>query len=560
VPPPLRGILQKWKLDTPSTTSAIVLFPGPCSKNASLVGAPSLKDTTHSLTIYLIKPGTSQSECLNKLRPATEHGFTLFDGTQGSVFTDSIPPHSPKWVGLLSKVVPNLPALLSSNASAVLFLPRKERLFALTFGYGKGLLIPGSWDEDFGLKVTLNAVDSNRIKTVDRATLDAIGQQSRIQASREAKIGEFGLDLEQDFLRAVTGVPRDETLGKQLTGKDALNVKLPITIEKLPALVDRYMAEAESKAYKEIFPWMDQIHLVISPTKVAELDATMIDRIRAEDSRGLWLSIPEIIDWTEIDSFKYRDSRSARTYPDVHIHEFLNDVGGSKNISLELVKKGRHILAVSQQTGDVFDAWTVYRCLYCEIDQGSETYLLNNGKWYRLGADFRERINEQFTKVPRRDLGLPTFTDKSEADFNARIATSFPNRFALLDRKEIKCGGQYDKVEFCDLFDNEKRLIHVKRYAGASAPLSHMFAQAVVSASLLRRDSDFRQEVVGYLPPEFQGLIREPSADEYEVVLAIVSTSKKDLMIPFFSRVNLNNAWLRLQDLGYKVSLAKIQA
>ena len=98
-----------------------------------------------------------------------------------------------------------------------MFLPRGERLFALTFGYGKSLLVPGSWDEDFGLKVTLKTVDSNRIRTVDRATLDAIGQHSRIQASREAKIGEFGLDLEQDFLRAVTGVPPDNTLGKQLT-------------------------------------------------------------------------------------------------------------------------------------------------------------------------------------------------------------------------------------------------------------------------------------------------------------------------------------------------------
>jgi uncharacterized protein (TIGR04141 family) len=463
---------------------------------------------------------------------------------------------------LLSKVVPDLPVLRSSNASAVLFLPRGNRLFALTFGYGKSLLIPGSWDEDFGLKVTLNTVDSNRIKTVDRATLDAIGQHSRIQASREAKIGEFGLDLEQDFLRAVTGVPVDEeNLGKQLTGKDALNVKLPITVEKLPALLDRYTAAAESTAYKEIFPWMDQIHLVISPAKIKELDEIMVERIRTEDfARGLWLSIPEIIDWAEVDSFKYRDADSAPAYADVHMRDFLEDVGGPQNVTLELVKKRRNIFAVSQQTGDVFEWWTVYRCLYCEIDQGNETYLLNNGKWYRLGADFRERINEEFTKVPRSDLSFPDFTDKSEAEFNARVAAAFPDKFALLDRKEIKVGGQYDKVEFCDLFDKQKRIIHVKRYAGASAPLSHMFAQAVVSASLLRRDSEFRQKVTEHLAPEFKGLIGKPTPNEYEVVLAIVSASKKDLTIPFFSKVNLNNAWLRLQDLGYRVSLAKIQA
>jgi hypothetical protein len=39
-----------------------------------------------------------------------------------------------------------------------------------------------------------------------------------------------------------------------------------------------------------------------------------------------------------------------------------------------------------------------------------------------------------------------------------------------------------------------------------------------------------------------------------------VSKSKHDLVLPFFSRVNLNNARNRLLDLGYRVSLAKIQA
>lgn len=70
-----------------------------------------MKDPTHSLTIYLIKPGWSRSDCLSKLKKTTEHTFTLADGTQGSVFTNSIPAHPPKWVGLLSKAVPNLPTL-----------------------------------------------------------------------------------------------------------------------------------------------------------------------------------------------------------------------------------------------------------------------------------------------------------------------------------------------------------------------------------------------------------------------------------------------------------------
>ena len=520
-----------------------------------------MKDTTYPLTIYLIKSDTSKIECINEMRKSERHDFTISDGTECTLYTESIPPHEPRWVKLFAETAPALQKLRSSNASALLLMPRGGRLFALTFGYGRGLLKPGSWEEDFGLRVTLNSVDTKKIRSVDRATLDSIGQHSRIQASREAAMGEFGLDLEQDLLQAATGVPTDVTLGKQLTGKDALNAKLPITLEKLPELLDRYAAKAESKDYKEVFPWLDQIHELKNPAKTAELDALLVERIKIEDfSKGLWLSIPEIIDWAEVDGFKYRDAKSADCHTDVHISTFLTDIGGAKAISLEMLKKRRHVYAVSQQTGEMFDSWTVYRCLYCEIEQGNETYLLNNGKWYRVGSEFRQRINDQFTKVPRCDLQLPNYNDKSETEYNARAANEFPDQLELLDKKLIKCPGQFDKIEFCDLLRKDKKIIHVKRYAGGSAPLSHMFAQAVVSGSLLRRDSDFRKQVVSLLSEGFQDLIHEPETNEYEIVLAIVSKSKHDLTIPFFSRVNLNNAWIRLQELGYRVSLAKIQA
>jgi uncharacterized protein (TIGR04141 family) len=100
----------------------------------------------------------------------------------------------------------------------------------------------------------------------------------------------------------------------------------------------------------------------------------------------------------------------------------------------------------------------------------------------------------------------------------------------------------------------------VKRYAGASAPLSHLFAQAVVSGTLFRRDIEFRHKANALLPDEFRPITGSPVAKEYEVVLAVVSTSKNPLVLPFFSRVNLRNVRDRLEDQGYVVSLLKVQA
>lgn len=218
-----------------------------------------------------MKPGTSRAECLHKTASASVVEFELPDETKGSIHLQAAPPHPPKWLSFLTSITSDLPSLATNNASAVLFMFRGERLFALTFGYGRSLLIPGSWEEDFGLKVTLNSVDRDRIKTVDRMTLDAIGQHSRIQANRDASLGEFGLDLEQDFLRAVTGKPVDPALGTLLTGKDALSVTLPIDATDLPELLDRYLLQAESTAYKQAFPWIDQIHEVKDKSRIASL-------------------------------------------------------------------------------------------------------------------------------------------------------------------------------------------------------------------------------------------------------------------------------------------------
>src|SRR5208283_2114833 len=101
-----------------------------------------------------------------------------------------------------------------------------------------------------------------------------------------------------------------------------------------------------------------------------------------------------------------------------------------KAVSLEMLKR-RQVYAVSQQTAETYENWTVYRCLYCEIEQGDETYLLNNGKWYRVGTEFRQRINDQFTKVPRCKLQLPNYNDKSETEYNARAVSQAAGQFEL---------------------------------------------------------------------------------------------------------------------------------
>jgi uncharacterized protein (TIGR04141 family) len=47
-------------------------------------------------------------------------------------------------------------------------------------------------------------------------------------------------------------------------------------------------------------------------------------------------------------------------------------------------------------------------------------------------------------------------------------------------------------------------------------------------------------------------------ATQYQVVYGIISKSKNDLSLPFFSKVVLRNAKRRLSELGYDIRIGKI--
>ena len=131
---------------------------------------------------------------------------------------------------------------------------------------------------------------------------------------------------------------------------------------------------------------------------------------------------------------------------------------------------------------------------------------------------------------------------------------------ACLDCNTISHGSAHSKIEFCDLFSRNNKIIHVKKY-GASSVLSHLFSQGTVSGELFLRDKDFRDKLNAKLPDNWKlnDTNISPNATNYEIIYAIVSSHEAELGLPFFSKVTLNAAKNRLKLFGYKVSLLKIE-
>lgn len=509
------------------------------------------------LTIYLLKETHSSPDLA--LTPATRQGGTpiaVAGISIGDLYLQPLPSHVPSWARLFADaVLPRDFFPLVSGASAVFLVPAGGRLFALTFGQGRYLLEPGSWEERFGLLVTVNAIAPESLRSLDRKTLDESVRHTREQVSRRSTIAAFGLNPEQDLLRAVDGSPVDDTLGAKMTGMDALNVSAPVTLSTLAAMLERYLALFGSNAYQTHFSWIDHIAEVSDVALKRTLDDALIARLGAGSHDRLWMAVPEVMEWDDVAGFRYGASKRPALVPDLHLSQFF-DYAAGKEITMERLRSTQ-VICYSHSTDAERNKWNVLQCLYCEVDLGGVVYLLSGGKWYRVAQSFVDEVNAAFQRIPRSSVVLPPCSENDELAYNTRVAATSGSRIALMDRKVVRVDAARDKVEFCDLYTSDRQLIHVKRY-GASSVLSHLFAQGTVSGELLAEVKVFRERVNALLPASHALPVDSVVPRDYEIVFAIVSRSPRDLDLPFFSKVSLRVAVKRLEARGYRVSLNKV--
>ncbi len=244
---------------------------------------------------------------------------------------------------------------------------------------------------------------------------------------------------------------------------------------------------------------------------------------------------------------------------DISLPSYLEHSGSTSELSIEQLRKD-HVYCFSVSADAPRERWSVYRCIYAEVDREDTTFLLNGGRWYRVATNYIQEVNEAIKKVPRSTvLNLPEYTDASEREYNQRVHASDPATFALVDRAPIHYGGGQSQIEFCDLYTTRKEFVHIKRYGG-SAVLSHLFAQGTVSAAIFLNDARFRSEANKLLPSSRQIVLpdQRPQASHYEVAFGVASKVPGELVLPFFSRVTLRSTFQQLVGLGFRVTLTKI--
>ncbi len=508
-------------------------------------------------------------------REVTQYGPVSLADFTAKLYVMSIPAHSPEWTGFLGAPFPQLSGLKVSSSGALLVVRLDEQptaWFGYTFGTsGRFLLRSGSWERSYGLRTALNiiypatnaTVNESRLLALDAKRRSGETVRSRRQASRATTFESFDLDRYRDVIGGATGRPSDsDTWGTRVDGGDAVHFSAEVSFEEIGARCRAIMVEHDKTNYRDRFSWLDNIRPVTDPELRSDLEAAVINSMRTRALIDLDLAPPEIIDWTQVDGFRYHFEGRVRPtimHPDLRLGDYLSGLGEdfiADQLDASFLKS-RHISAISAD-GHVIHRWSVWRCLTGE-------YALD-GEFFSIARGYEAELNAFIKALPESTVELPSSPPTMREDAYNRLAVDSGSGRLLLDRATVTTSESTTAVEICDILTSDRQLIHIKRHLG-SRDLSHLFSQGFVSADLIQRDRLFREQAqskVHATSGNGSFAFFEPagiSTSSFEVVYGIIADWRGRSAVkalPFFSKINLRRTVQDLRNRGYRVGIARI--
>ncbi|MDD4409172.1 MAG: TIGR04141 family sporadically distributed protein [Candidatus Pacebacteria bacterium] len=513
------------------------------------------------VSVYLIKKHVFLEEVLKKKLQV--HKIEI--PNSGILFVGEARINPPKWIRSFfpdAEIDYEKLKIFNSYPSAV-FLTKidtgnnEERVFAITFGGGWQMIEGEAIEDNFGLRTTLNLINPKGLKSIDKKNLSLVQKRSRENIGKEGVVSDFGVDIDQDLIQSVVGRSKDRSFGTTLSGKDSLHLSIEIDMNNLKEKLADYYKAYNSEEYKNNFSWIDQVKEISNKSLIIRLNERVVSAMKENEiTEKMWLSIPDVINWEDVAGFKYGNKKET-LYPDLYLADF-KAVFADENLELDLLKRTSvNCMSVSKE--NTMYSWKVFKCLYAEIEDNGNRYILNGARWYQIDKEFYDAVSEDYSSVPLSDIKLPDCPkDKNESEYIKWVSDN--NDYACLDGARINYDG-HSSIEFCDLLSPNNEIIHVKRYGGSSV-LNNMFGQAVISGRLFLTDPAFRKRINSRLVENYKLKDIENKkidSSKYKIVIGVISSSEKDLIeMPFFSKVSLRSTRRMLEAFGYDVSFKKI--
>ena len=383
-----------------------------------------------------------------------------------------------------------------------------KHLFAISFAYAHVYLDDSKTEADFGLKVAINAVSDEKLRSVERSNIGA-AIRDFAQAAGQRDLRSFGFDDALDLIRKVSGRAADKGFADTVTGSRPLRFSKRIELSDVPSAATESLKFFSSSAYKKTgFKIIDFLSPVLDPTLQAVLDDKLIESIRSKGDE-FEIAIPEIIS-DKISTFRFEHAKFSQFHADLSL-ELYQDALGSRLEKLSIDDLDHHrVAAYDDDENTPARRWSVHDSLVGSLVFKGERYALNEGYWYRINKAFKDAADKKFLdlcrdadrklrpfkKVVSSETGKQKIGYQTEESYNEEIANEAG--YLLLDQKLISIDDKPGPgIEACDLLDiNGRRFIHVKKSSRRSSVLSHFFKQGGNAAQMIRKYEPYRAKLI----------------------------------------------------------------
>ncbi|EAV44222.1 hypothetical protein SIAM614_15525 [Stappia aggregata IAM 12614] len=456
---------------------------------------------------------------------------------------------------------------------ALLFLPVGNRCFALSFGHVLHHVKDDAYEYDFGLRVTLNSLDPQKLKSADMIE-PGPARRRRTQVPISTELTYLDFDGNSEIIKSLTGRVKEEykELFTTATGSASLKISMKIAPGALAARCETLLALYGSEDYKTTFPNIQNIIPVKDPVEVRRLDALLLESVKMRDGNTM-LTIPDIVDYRDNTCCMFNGPGGAsEIYPDISIEAFYDYLGADfdlNTLTLDQLKSYRMLL--TDVDGAPGRSYGLYRSLIFDTEPADERvmYHLNEGDWYKAEKSFLRRLKTYLdAKCEVTDL-CPYDHDGekdgkavySEGNYNAAIPV-WQGRFICLDQADISPDGSTN-IEPCDLYSVladansisgfRAALYHLK-ISTRSSHLSHLFNQGVNSIELIELEETSRDKlkrlVVDRLGANNRNTYLAPVDHfDFKVVFGIITHKDPAIQsdnLPLFSKISLMRNMQRL--------------
>lgn len=511
---------------------------------------------SRNFSIYLLKIGFDSSNAL-KLSHSLGSPVQSKKLPDGAVlYILDTTPKDPWWKSYWG-IENDLKQVLKG---AIVFIRVDCRNFALTFGHAYHNLKPESYEYDFGVLTTLNAIDPKKIKSTD-IFLPETARRERIQSPTAAQLTFFDINTDESIFKSLAGAVKEEyfDLFRHVSGASNVRISSKINSEKISDLCSRLLCIYNSEDFKTTFPNIQNIQPVKDPTVINSLNKLLVNAVNNQDDNVI-LTIPDIFNPNISTFISYAGSgRHKSSFNSVNIEDFYEYLLGRKVVEIDIVLLKKNKLRVKNENNIITEEYSIYNSLLFDCELSGKHYHLCDANWYLIDEDFLREVGEELDPYFMSCEELPKCYFKREDDYNSNVAKN-NKEFICLDRKSIAPSKQ-TQIEPCDLFTikNEKaNLIHIK-ISTRSSTLSHLFNQGVNSIELVRLNSESKEKLKSLVGNKKSEYINK---SEFIVTFGIITKKDpalKSNSLPLFSRVSLKRSLKSLQLMGVEGEVVLIK-